>query len=68
VVDGINGLTIPCGNKDALAAAITKLYHNRDLLAAMGDAGRQRVEQNFTWEHYHQRLLEAYSLALQTKR
>jgi glycosyltransferase involved in cell wall biosynthesis len=68
VVDGLNGLVVPCGNKDALAAAIRKLYDDRALVATMGDAARERVEKNFTWEHYHQRLMEAYSLAVGKKR
>ncbi len=68
VVDGVNGLVIPCGNPEALADAITKVYHQRDLLTTMGRAARERVEQNFTWEHYHQRLMSAYALAFQRRK
>jgi glycosyltransferase involved in cell wall biosynthesis len=68
VLDGVNGLVVPCGNKEALAEAIKKLYHNPHLLAAMGKAARERVVQNFTWGHYQQRLLNAYEYALRRKR
>lgn len=68
VLDGVNGLTVPCGNKEALAEAIKKLYHNPELLASMGKAARQRIVENFTWDHYRQRLLNAYEYALQRKR
>ncbi|HYR57517.1 MAG TPA: glycosyltransferase family 4 protein [Chthoniobacteraceae bacterium] len=64
VVDGLNGLVIPCGSKGALATAIEKLYHNPSLLGPMGEAARRRVVENFTWDHYRERLLRAYSTAL----
>ncbi|EDY21288.1 glycosyl transferase group 1 [Chthoniobacter flavus Ellin428] len=68
VLDGVNGLVVPCGNKEALAEAIKKLYHNPQLLASMGKAARERIVDNFTWDHYRQRLLRAYEYALQRKR
>ena len=63
VVDGLNGLVIPCGDREALAGAIEKLYRNPALLVTMGAAARQRVVENFTWDHYRERLLQAYALA-----
>ena len=63
VVDGVNGLIIPPNDPDALAAAIERLYRDRDLAARLGAAGRQRVVENFTWEHFRARLLEAYRVA-----
>lgn len=67
VLDGVNGLIIPPNNPDALAAAIERLYRDRDLAARLGAAGRQRVVENFTWEHFRARLLEAYRVALAKK-
>jgi glycosyltransferase involved in cell wall biosynthesis len=64
VVDGLNGLVVPCGSKEALAEAIRKLYRDRALLAQMGTAARERVVRNFTWEHYQERLLGAYEYVL----
>ena len=64
VQDGVNGLIIPPNDPDALAAAIQRLYRDRDLAARLGAAGRQRVVENFTWEHFRSRLLEAYRVAL----
>ncbi len=64
VVEGENGLLVPPGDVDALAAAIERLYHNPALCAAMGAAGRRRVVAEFTWEHFRARLLEAYRAAL----
>jgi len=64
VVDGLNGKVIPCGNKEALAEAIKAFYDHPDLVKTMGAAARERVVQNFTWEHYQERLLGAYEFAL----
>ncbi len=59
-----NGLIIPPNDPDALAAAIERLYRDRGLAARLGAAGRVRVAENFTWEHFRARLLEAYRVAL----
>ncbi len=67
VLDGVNGLIVPPNDPDALAAAIERLYRDRDLAARLGAAGRQRVVEKFTWEHFRERLLEAYGVALAGK-
>jgi glycosyltransferase involved in cell wall biosynthesis len=67
VLDGVNGLIIPPNDPEALAGAIERLYRDRDLGAQLGAAGRQRVVENFTWEHFRTRLLEAYRVALAKK-
>ena len=64
VIDGMNGIIIPPDNPDALAAAIERLHADRDLCARLGAAGRERVVENFTWEHFRARLLEAYRVAM----
>jgi glycosyltransferase involved in cell wall biosynthesis len=60
VLDGVNGLIIPPNDPEALAAAIERLYRDRDLAVRLGEMGRQRAVENFTWEHFRTRLLEAY--------
>ncbi|MCE9611420.1 MAG: glycosyltransferase family 4 protein [Chthoniobacter sp.] len=64
VIHGKTGLIIPPNDPDALAAAIERLYRDRDLCAWFGAAGRQRVVENFTWEHFRARLLEAYRVVM----
>ena len=64
VQDGVNGLIIPPDNPDALAAAIERLYRDRDLCARLGAAGRARVVEKFMWAHFRARLLEAYAAAM----
>jgi glycosyltransferase involved in cell wall biosynthesis len=64
VLDGENGLLIPPNDVAALAAAIERLYRDRELVVRLGMAGRRRVVENFTWEHFRERLLDAYDRAL----
>ena len=63
VVDGVNGLVVPANDPDALAGAIEQLYRERELAAQFGIAARKRVVENFTWDHFRARLLEAYGIA-----
>ena len=64
VVDGLNGLTVPCNDLDALCAALERLYRHPELLPSMRAAARARALERFTWEAYRVRLLEAYRRAL----
>ncbi len=64
VIDGVNGIVIPADDPDALAAALARLHGDRDLCVRLGSAGRARAVENFTWEHFRERLLEAYHAAM----
>lgn len=50
VVDGQTGLLVPPDKPDQLAQAILRVLKDPLLAARMGEAGRKRVEQNFTVE------------------
>jgi glycosyltransferase involved in cell wall biosynthesis len=64
VVDGLNGIVIPPNDVDALASAIQFLYDRPDLVRQYGAAGRERVLEHFTWDHFRKRVLAAYRLAM----
>ncbi len=68
VVDGVEGIIITPGSVDQLAAAILHLYENPDLVARMSIAARERVVENFTWDHFRTRLLDGYERAMLAKR
>lgn len=57
---GKTGLLVPPGDAAALAAAIRSLLHNDALRASMGQLGRQRVIESFSWESTAQSLLSHY--------
>jgi glycosyltransferase involved in cell wall biosynthesis len=65
VRDGVEGIIVQPGDVDAIAAAIEHLYRHPGIVASMGAAARQRVVENFTWDHYRTRLLGAYERAIQ---
>ena len=66
--DGIEGIIVQPGDVDAIAAALQHLYDHPELVERMGTAARQRVMENFTWDHYRARLLDAYASAMQKTR
>ena len=61
VIDGLNGRVIPANDPDALAESIREFYQNAEKLPEMGRAARERIEEQFTWEHHRRRLLHAYA-------
>jgi glycosyltransferase involved in cell wall biosynthesis len=65
VRDGVEGMIVQPGDVDAIAGALEHLYTHPDIVTRMGAAARQRVVENFTWEHYRSRLLGAYEAAIQ---
>jgi glycosyltransferase involved in cell wall biosynthesis len=65
VNNGIEGIIVPPADVDALASAIQHLYDHPELVERMGAAARKRVVENFTWDHFRARLLDAYELAMQ---
>ncbi len=64
VVDGVEGIIIPPGDVIALADAIRHLYDHPEIVERMSVAARARVVENFTWDHFRERLLGAYELAM----
>lgn len=51
VEDGVTGFVVPRRDPDALAAAVRELTADGERRAAMGAAGRRRVERHFRLDH-----------------
>jgi glycosyltransferase involved in cell wall biosynthesis len=64
VRDGIEGMIVQPGDVDAIAGALDYLYRHPEIAKRMGAAARQRVVENFTWDHYRTRLLGGYETAM----
>jgi glycosyltransferase involved in cell wall biosynthesis len=52
------------GDHAAFAGLVSELLDDPERRAAMGAAGRERVEKTLSWEHQERALLDAYSRAL----
>jgi glycosyltransferase involved in cell wall biosynthesis len=61
VTDGVNGLLVPPGDRDALALALHRLLVDRSLAARLGREARETVRRRFTPEHAMERLDQVYS-------
>jgi glycosyltransferase involved in cell wall biosynthesis len=68
VVDGLNGIIIPPNSSESICEALITLYKNQDMAESMGRAGRERVVKHFTWDHFRQRILEAYRAVIAIRR
>ncbi len=60
ITDGTEGLIVPARDNDALAEAILWCYRHRDEIHRMGRAARDRIESEFTLNHYNQRIIALY--------
>jgi glycosyltransferase involved in cell wall biosynthesis len=68
VRDDVEGIIIKPRDVDAIAAALDHLYRHPEVVERMGSAARRRVVENFTWDHFRTRLLDAYEIAMRMAR
>ena len=64
VVDNETGVLVPPANPEALAAALTRLLNDPDIRRRMGQAGRRRVEAQFSWASIAERTERVYADAI----
>jgi glycosyltransferase involved in cell wall biosynthesis len=64
VVHEETGLLVPPGDVEALRAALHLLLADPDLRRRFGEAGRARIAEHFTWQHFGDEILRAYEDAL----
>jgi starch synthase len=60
VEDGVTGFVVPPNDSRALGERIRFVLERPDVARAMGEAGRERVLREFTWDRVASRCLEAY--------
>lgn len=60
VVDGVTGFLVPPGSPAALAQSIIRILNDPQLAETMGQAGRQRVEKQFSVEQYVENVEKVY--------
>ncbi len=62
--DGKEGFVLPIRDVDALKNKLLFLYENQDVCRAMGMAARLKVQKDFTWFEYGERMLSHYECIL----
>lgn len=61
VVEGsVTGILVEPGDVDDLADAIETIIQKTDLAQSMGEKGRLRAEQNYSWEKVREKLLSLF--------
>jgi D-inositol-3-phosphate glycosyltransferase len=60
IQDGVTGLLVPPREPQALASRLYQLMIHPELRAAMGQAARQRIEREFTWDIAARRFAALY--------
>jgi glycosyltransferase involved in cell wall biosynthesis len=68
VVDGETGLLVPPGDVAALRTALERLLGDAELRRRLGEAGRTRIREQFSWERAVSLTVTAYRDALPTPR
>ena len=57
------GLLVPPGDEMALAAALARVLSDRPLALKLGEAGRERLHEEFSWDHIVTRWEAVYARA-----
>jgi len=60
ITEDVDGTIVPARDPEALAEAILWHYRNPDATIEMGRAARMKIEQQFTVEHYVERIIGVY--------
>ncbi|MFW5940663.1 MAG: glycosyltransferase family 4 protein, partial [Chloroflexota bacterium] len=64
VDDEENGLLVPFGDEEALAAAVRRLLEDEPLRRRLGRCGQSKVQRSYTWEQVAGRAISAYRRAI----
>jgi len=63
VADGETGLHVPAGDVPALRGALERLLADRELRRRLGEAGRERVRERFSWAAVTDATIDVYERA-----
>jgi glycosyltransferase involved in cell wall biosynthesis len=68
VVEGKTGLLLEAGKPAQIAAAVRRLLDDPALARSMGEAGRRRAEEQFSWSSIARKTKAMYEGLVQAKR
>jgi phosphatidylinositol alpha-mannosyltransferase len=67
VTDGLDGVLVPPGDPQRLAEELQRAHHERERLAAMGEAARRSAER-YAWPRVADRVSRVYERAIEAPR
>ena len=67
-VDGVSGILVAPGDPGALASGIDRVLDDPVLAARLGDAGRRRALERFTWRACAAATIEHYRFVMESQR
>ena len=65
--EDIDGFVLPVRDTESLKEKIIFLYEHPHLCKEMGEAARENVIKNYTWQHYGERIIETYKKIYENK-
>lgn len=68
VLDGITGRLVDYGNKEQLARTLIELCHDSEQRRELGSAGYQRLQSNFTFNHFKETFTKILSRELPSQK
>lgn len=60
VLDGVTGFLVPARDPESLAERLARLQRQPELAQSMGEAGRQRACEHFTWQRVARQVMTIY--------
>jgi glycosyltransferase involved in cell wall biosynthesis len=67
IENGKQGFVVPIRDVEALKEKILFLYENPEICKEMGRSAKERVEKEFTWDHYGERIINEYKRVLENR-
>jgi glycosyltransferase involved in cell wall biosynthesis len=67
IIDGVTGLLVPNDDRQALSAAVARLFLEPELARRMGMSGRERAEREYTLQRFQERVAGALHLPFGTQ-
>ena len=60
ITDGVDGILVPPGDATAIADAVGRLAADKDLASRMAGAAKAKVEADFKYEQFYNKILRLY--------
>lgn len=67
ITDGVNGLLVPPGDPNALAAAMIRILEDPELAERFREAGLETVKKRFSWDRIVDQFIHVYATVIKSE-